>query len=248
MPSVTVTDLIKRVRFGLDMDDDQWVDDVEILRELNVVRPRLDAMIARAGGGLYERVSLTTPSTVEEFVLDPSGIAPDIMAVVGVWVDGGTGDYVQLHRLDPNVIYESNFWLTPGDLRGYYIQLESNGDINIVLRPPVSTGSTIVVMFVPEPLTMVESGQVAGESISTLRYPEGWEEWMVLEVQRVLDTREETINALREQRKTEIEKEIERFASDRLWAQGPRVRDVRAVEPGINSPFIGLDPSNWYWL
>lgn len=250
MALVSVTDLIARVRFGVDADgsavDPQWVTDAVILRELNVVRPRLDAMVARAGHGLYELITITGGTDVDEFVLDPTGIAPDVLAIVGVWIED-VGDYRQLRRADPNLLYESTYDLTPGFATKYYLRHESNGDINIVVRPVNSSG-TIAVKFVPAPLILVTASPVAGTSTDSVRYPEGWEEWLVLEVQRVLDTREESLNTVREQRKVEIEREIDKAATDRLWAQGPTVRDVRGAVDSINSPFINFDPESWYWL
>lgn len=61
-------------------------------------------------------------------------------------------------------------------------------------------------------------------------YPNGWEEWLVLEVARQGAGREETVNSTIEQRKKEVEYDVQRMAADRLFAQGPKVRDVRGME------------------
>lgn len=61
-------------------------------------------------------------------------------------------------------------------------------------------------------------------------YPNGWEEWLVLEVARQGAGREEAVNSTIEQRKREVEADVQRMAADRLFTQGPKVRNVNGVE------------------
>lgn len=61
-------------------------------------------------------------------------------------------------------------------------------------------------------------------------YPNGWEEWLVLEVARQGAGREDAVNTMVETRKREVQDDVRMMASDRMFAQGPRVRDVRGME------------------
>lgn len=103
--------------------------------------------------------------------------------------------------------------------------------------------------LVDETGTGDEVALLNAEQVNYVDYPNGWEEWLVCEVARVALLREETQNPALETRMRLIEGEVERMAADRLFAQGPKVRNVDRTQrdPWQVSGALG-SIEDWYWL
>lgn len=236
MPSVPVSTLLTRIDDITDNDNPNWVSETMKLRWLNAARPRLDSVIARAGWPL--NISLYTVSATGAPAYDT---AVQVMAVAGVfeYKDGRYRSLRNGHVMDRRTD-------VAGDAREFVVY-DTGGTTRIEFRPAPATG-TYRVYYLPQPLVMVTGSPGVGQE-SSVNYPSGWEEWMVLEAARQAHGREEAENANVERRIREIERDIERMASDRLFGQGPRVRDVRASQEDHWSISAMLDSgNNWVWL
>lgn len=317
-----VIQLLKRVRDITDMDGDQYVEDIVLLRWLNVANHRLTAMIARAGWPVdyvVDQVEVENDDISGGMTLEQTA-----MAILGVYeIISDT----QIRALRATTIEERPFAISNGQSALYYSVTSSDGETVVNFRPLPTTGIyTVVYIPVPKKLIIpnlgvatspavvtvdaglgtftratgsylddgLQEGQIitwasfansgnndtfeiaaleddvmtvvsgtladevgSGDEVATVgssdqtnytTYPNGWEEWLVLETARQVTGREESVNSNIEQRKLEVEREIERAAGDRLWAQGPKVRDVRGTETD-DWTITGalMDPSNWLW-
>lgn len=235
MPAVTVADLITRIKDNCQLDNDKWTGEATLLRWLNAARPRLDAIIARSGW-------VVTPGNFA-IVADGSNTYDTLvqtMAIMGVFeVDNG------IYRPLKSSTVVHNPTERQGQALEYFAEENTaTGSTRVGLRPVPQTG-TYYVFYLAQPLTLVTGTPGAGQA-SSVNYPMGWEEWLVLEVTRQVFGREESENATAERRIREIERAIEREANDRLFAQGLRVRDTRQLldQWTVTS---ALDPSDWLW-
>lgn len=245
MAAVQVTELIERIRDITDCDSDQFVTDAMLLRWLNNARPRLESMIARAGWVLNMQVD-GTDSGPSDLVAGAIELNDEVMAIVAVYeyyTDGTTRILRSTHPTWPAV--------TTGSSAGFYF-VDGPGEIpggtttatRVHLRPVPQSGNYFVY-YLPVPVKLV-TGTPAADEDDEVNYPNGWEEWLVLEVARQVLAREESINPAIEQRKLEIEKSVVQMAGDRLFAQGPRVRDV--AYQGSDQSSLFTDPGSWLWL
>lgn len=246
MASVQVTELITRVRDITDCNDDQFVTDAMILRWLNNARPRLDAMIARAGWVL-NMASDGTDSGPSDLVNGAIEINDEVMAVVAVFEyfsDGSTRG--PLRSTHPTWVSET----TASASSHYFVDgpgITPSGvttKTRVNLRPVPQAGDYLVY-YIPVGDQLV-TGTPAADQDDEVNYPNGWEEWLVLEVARQVLAREETVNPAIEQRKLEIEKSVVQMAGDRLFAQGPKVRDV--ASQGTDQSSLLIEPWTWVWL
>jgi hypothetical protein len=164
------------------------------------------------------------------------------MAILGVY-EYENGGYRQLRAGDPQVLRDD---VTLNDASWFTAADTGTGGATVISLRPRPASGTYVVRYLAQPLVLVVSAPGAGQD-DDVNYPSGWEEWLVLEVSRQVAGREESVNQTNEQRAREIEREIERAAGDRIFSQGPRVRNVDRVERSrwVNEMTSAAD--EWYW-
>lgn len=243
MAAVTVATLLTRIRDCTDTDDDQFVDDAMLLRWLNNARPRLDSLIARAGWVLdYDGVGLEIDGSETEGI----SLGVSALAILGVYEVVSSTQYRQLR---PTTVMDDPFAVS-GARANRFFATNGGGTTNLTrinLRPLPSSG-LYSVLYLPVGDTLVTGTPGTGEA-SSVYYPNGWEEWLVLEVARQVSGREESLNMTNEDRKREIEKDVERMAGDRMFAQGPKVRNVDGRDRDnwrASAAISSVD--DWFWL
>lgn len=246
MPAVAVTELLTRIRDITDMDDDQFIEDAVLLRWLNAATPRLDQMILRAGwvmNAVGVSVETNTGGSDGTEGYDIGAEAAAIVAVVEFI------DSENVRPLRSTTLIDMPTPLPGTNATHYFVSNDTaSGNTVISLRPNPSGQKTYGVYYVAAPPTLVLDTPGPGEADEVI-YPSGWEEWLVLEVARQVCAREEVMNPLIEDRKRELERDIERMASDRLFAQGPTVRNVDRTERDNWTVSSAMrDPDTWLWL
>lgn len=246
MPSVPVTDLLTRVRDITDMNDDQFIEDEVLLRWLNAAVPRLDQIILRAGWVInYIGASFET-NTGGSDGTEGYDIGEQAAAIIAVYEAVSS---TEVRMLRATSAADKAVALPGTRATHFFVSNDTDtGNTVISLRPNPGGQATYAVYYIPASPTLVTGTPSAGEADEVL-YPSGWEEWLVLEVARQVNAREESMNPLIEDRKRELEKDIERMASDRVFAQGPKVRNVDRVERDnwtISSAL--MSPDTWTWL
>lgn len=236
---VPVTTVLERIRDATDSNDDGeegFVTNNMLLRWLNAAIPRFEMMMMRAGWVLdYTAMSIEANGSTDGYSSDGLGGGDKMMCIFGCWELISPTNVRQLRSVHP---FETPFAVPGTRAHGYFANDSGDdGATKIFLRPNPQTG-LYSVLYKPEPSPVDIDGDI--------NYPNGWEEWLVLECARQVTGREESRNVIIEDRKLEIEREVERMASDRLFAQGPRVRDVR--NENFDPSVFLTDPTYWYWL
>lgn len=221
---VTAETMVTHVRQLSNMENRLTVEDPEIHSYLTKARKRLTSMLVRHG-----LVRAETTATITATGAGVYAFPSDFFSTISVFrVDGD-----RVHELK---LIDSGVRLTPsatptGQAQAYYAT-----DAGIVLYPAPPSG-TYYHVYVPDP------GEVTYES--TVNYPMGWEEYMEVDAAIQCLSKEETINPVLNQRRTDIVRAIQDEASMRNLREPYRLVDRR---PGRRGSVDGFqDPADVWW-
>jgi hypothetical protein len=217
VPTFTVQALIDRAKAAADMHDD-FVTDAQWIAWLNVEVPALETYLARAGYVLRESFHSFDANS------SPTGyVIPTPLAIVGVYhVTDSVGRLRRLRAADPLVrMRQFPGLVDAGDATEFYAQ--SAGDNVVLYLYPAPSSGTYVTFYVPAPATLTTVA-------STVSYPLGWEERLVLRLARRARMKEETGTSEIDAALREVDQQIDEAVWSRLLAQTPAVRNVDAVE------------------
>lgn len=222
---VNETGLIQRAAAYADMQDD-FVKPKQWLQSANYWHKRLSVKIARLGYPINQvDVSITLNGSVDYSVPEP-------LAFVALFFVRSDGSYKKLERLNPVQRRTSNP-PTTGDPKYFHIRRVGNNCIfNFYPNP---TSGTVVAATVPHPDTLTLASSVS--------YPLGFEEFIVVNMAIFALGKEETINPRLEATLQEVTAHIEDSVTSYMLSDGARIRDVNKDD--INA---WADPTSWIFF
>jgi hypothetical protein len=242
--------MLTRVRDIIDADDDQFITDAVLLRWLNAAVPRLDSMIARAG---WIMNTITDNQDMAATVFPYMTLTREALAIVAVYESPSSSSASpRFLRSVSQVEALARTRSGASQANWFYVKDEDDGAgaTNTQVYPvPDPASGTYATVYIPHGYTLVAGTEAAGET-NEVKYPGGWEEWLVLETARQALGREEVVSSNIEERKREIERGIEQMSSDRLFTQGPRVRNVsyQGTDLSARLDTVLYSPESWLWL
>lgn len=240
MPTITTQTLVDRARAAADMHDN-FVTDAEWMSWATQERMALDLLLARSGWVQdYDTVTYTVTGT-ENGVFD-FGLT-SVMAVIGVWESGTAG--VRRLQLEDSV----NFFrqlngstIAVGHPKSYRVKA-NNDALSFNFWPTPSTGTVLVALYIDHPATLSLSG-----GTTSVIYPMGWEERIVLGMARKALEKEESDSTPILRRMKEMESQIEELCWSRVTAEAPSVRNVDLDTRGWTDRFVFPPWQQWAWL
>jgi hypothetical protein len=207
MPSTTYTDILDRARSTADMRDSDFVTPTDWLRWANLEKYALDVTIARAGIILKEgREDITATGAAQYEINDP-------IAVLGVY-ELRDGRYRRLRSsdtMDGAGFHQTN---VTGQGQIYRVFQNTLGKISIQFYP-IPTDGTYQVFIVPQDAALTTS--------SSVNYPLGWEERIVLGMAKRALSKEESPTKHVDDLMAQTDRLIEEAAWDRLFAANQRI-------------------------
>ncbi len=227
MAQIQVSTLLQRVEDAVDMEN--FVDQAVLLRWLNAIYPRFKSKLLRMGWAApIETINLSTGS---------GSYGLEVLAVVGVYMKDGSS----YRKLRP-IYHDSKPSTETGTPEAFRVTFLEGAAFRIDLFPEPAPGTfdsqTFLMDYVAAHTPLAVT---AGAGLATsLLMPNGWEEWLVLQLARKCLAREETINPAIENEFERVEKDIEQQIRDHVWASA-RIRNTdTAYEDASN-------PSDWIW-
>ena len=235
MPSYTGTELIARAMAAADMHDN-FVTATIWLQWASLERYALELFMARSGWPTDLATATITVTGAEAGEFTAAG-DPDMMAVVAVHhVDSS-----DLRRLAYNdtVSFLRQLPATPtqtGDPNYYRVKRDNDG-ITFNFYPNPAVGMRVLVTYIPMP------GQLT-TTASTVNYPMGWEERIVLGMARRALAKEESDTSDVRAQIREIEQQIEELAWNRVMSESPKVRNTDLFNLSLTLP----SREHWAWV
>lgn len=213
MPTILTAELVERAKAAADMHDNfvtlrQW------LTWASLERMALDLLIARAG---WTQAFATTTITVDgsedgEFTPDTTS---GIMAIVAIHQVSPQGTRL-LRTADPATFLRT---LPGGEQRGNATHFRARQDEDTLILnffPEPAAGETYLVTYIPHPRRLTTADEVGYDT--SVSYPMGWEERIVLGMaRRALEKEESDSTGIRLQI-TEMERQIEELIQSRAGA------------------------------
>lgn len=234
MAAVTLQTLIDRAKAASDVQD-EFVSQVEWTTWANTEVLLLENFLLRVGYVLRENtVSITaTGATSYSLTQDP-------MAVLAVYEVKDS----RWRRLRPGDLVDGPGGIdtvTTGAAQQYRFIQDATGVLQLLLWPNAASGSYKVrVVTAPTALASLSS---------SVNYPAGFEERIVLGMARRALAKEETVNTVLEQHLREIEQHIEEVAVNRVFSAHQAIRNTDHIERawGWSSSMPGMPyPAHWY--
>lgn len=246
MPVTTVTDLIDRAKATSDMRDN-FVTPAQWVAWASQERLALDLFLARSGWTLpFTDFNITvTGSEGGNYVVNPTG---GVMAIVCVLQYDTSG------RVRPLEAQNSVDFLKriPGytGSSGYastYRVSWSGDNLTLNMFPEPKAGETYKVVYIPHPKKLAISSPGSWEETS-VSYPMGWEERIVLGMARRALIKEESSTSDVDSEIGLWDSRIEEACWNRVLSNSPSVRNVDTTHYGwtdrYNFPPFGL----WTWV
>jgi hypothetical protein len=207
----------------------------------------LSIFLARAGWTLNVRTQTITVTGSESgrFELGSQPLA--IVAVHQIATDGRVRPIEHNNAVD--FLQQTVGASRPtGDPREYRATWDQDDD-SVVLNfyPEPAVGVQILVSYIPHPLKLVLSGAVAETSASSVNYPLGFEERIVLGMARRALAKEESDTREILGQIAECESYIEQGVYDRVFAQHTAVRNVDSTVRGWCSSVVYPSHSSWWF-
>ena len=247
MPSTTVTSLIDRAKAISDMTDNfvtpgQWV------AWASQERLALDLFLARSGWTLpFSDFNITVAGNeAGAYVVNPTG---GVMAIVCVLQYDSSGRVRALEH-ENGVDFLRRVPGYTGSPRGhsrYYRTSWSGDNITLNMYPEPSAGETYKVVYIAHPKRLAISSPGTWEETS-VAYPMGWEERVVLGMARRALIKEESSTTAIDSEIGLWDSRIEEACWSRVLSSSPAVRNVDpthyAWTDRYSYPPFGL----WVWV
>lgn len=247
MPTVTVSTLISRAKAIGDFRDN-FVTPTQWTTWATQERLALDLFLARSGWTIpMTNFNITvTGSEAGSFSVNPTG---GVMAIVCVHEYDSAGRIRMLHHQDTVGFLRQNPGGTAvpaGDSKYYRVQW-SGDNLTLNLFPEPKTGETYRVVYIAHPKGLVTSGAGSWEETS-VAYPMGWEERIVLGMARRGLIKEESDTRAVDSEIALWESRIEEACWNRVLTSSPAVRNTDTQNYGWTDRF-SLPPYHaWTWV
>ena len=247
MPTVTVSTLIDRAKAAADMRDN-FVTPTQWTTWATQERLALDLFLARSGWTLpLTDFDITvTGSEAGSFTVNPTG---GVMAIVCVYQYDSAGRVRMLENQDAVTFLRR----TPGysgSPRGhstYYRVTWSGDNLTLNLYPEPNTGETYRVVYIAHPKKLVVSSPGTWEETS-VSYPMGWEERIVLGMARRALIKEESSTTAIDSEIGMWESRIEEACWNRVLSTSPSVRNTDQLHYGWTDRFSVPPFTLWTWV
>ncbi len=241
----TTTELVQRAQLAADMHDgpftpEQWM---FFATRSNIA---LSVFLARAGWTQNVKTQTITVDGTEAgaFTLTSNPLA--IVAIHQVGTDGNVRR-IKLNNAVDFLHQTVASTATQGDPTEYRVLWDQDNDayvVNFYPQPP--SGTQFLVSYIPHPSKLVIGTAGAGEATS-VKYPLGYEEWVVLEMAIAAKDTEESDTAGLERRFAKLQSTIEESVSDMVFA-GATVRNVDNAERWWTRHITYPAPSEWWFV
>lgn len=244
---VPVTDIIKRAQLAADMHDGpftpaQWC--------FWATQGNISLSVFLARNGWTKNVKTTTitvtGSEAGAFSLAAKSVTP--LAIVAIHQIDSSG---RVRRIKTNNAVDflrqtvSGTAVTgnPDEFRVVWDQ--DNDDYVINFYPQPTSGMQFLVSYIPHPKKLVTGTPAAGEA-SSVTYPLGFEEWVVLDMAVNAKDTEESDSSPLLRRMERCQSMVEQAVWDAVFADA-KVRNVDEVERGWREHLV-YPPSTEWWF
>lgn len=247
MPSVTTTELIDRAKAAADMRDN-FVTPTQWLYWATQERLALDMYLARSGWALplVDFNITVTGAEAGTFNINPTG---GVMAIVCVYEFDTAGRIRQLQNQDAITFLKRKPGYTGSPIghSNYYRVLWSGDNLTLNLYPEPNTGETYRVVYLAHPKKLVLSSPGAWEETS-VAYPMGWEERVVLGMARRALVKEESSTSAIDQEISLWDSRIEEMCWNRVLSESPTIRNADQLHYGWSDRFALPPVTYWTWI
>lgn len=255
MPTVTVTELVDRAKAASDMRDN-FVTPTQWLYWASQERLALDLFLARSGWTQgFSTFNITvTGSEAGNYPVNPTG---GVMAIVCVYQYDTTGRIKMLEHQDPISFLKRvpGYVGSPSGHANYYSvrygydngTLDDKDMLTLQMYPEPSTGETYRVLYIPHPKKLVISSP-SGWQESSVSYPMGWEERIVLGMARRALIKEESETRGIDSEIGMWDSRIEEACWDRVIASSPSVRNVDQTHYSWLDRLSIPPHGTWIWV
>jgi hypothetical protein len=247
VPSTTVSKLVDRAKATADMRDN-FVTPEQWTTWATQERLALDLFLARSGWTLpLSDFNITvTGSENGVYNVNPTG---GVLAIVAVYEYNAAGRIRMLQHAD-SVGFLHQVPGASGTPKGSSILFRANwsGDnLTLNLYPEPTPGDTYRVTYIAHPKALVLSAPGAWEETS-VSYPMGWEERIVLGMARRALIKEESDTGAIDQEIALWESRIEEACWNRVLTSSPSIRNTDRMTYGWTDR-LSLPPfSFWVWV
>lgn len=235
MPAFTVQQLIDRAAAIADMHDN-FVTPAQWCRWYDIEARALELFIARSGW--VQDLAATSDAVSGTITL--TGVP---LAVLGVY-EVRDGRYRAL-KFQNQVDFTRQSYSSPADTGDahYYTVLTSNSsdDVTIQFYPKPASGTYRALYLAGRTDSPVTEA-------SSVRWPLGWEERIVLGMAEKALTKEESDTRPIEKLIAREEQTIEEFCWSRQMANSAHVRNIDRTERGWSDDMTFGPYESWYWL
>lgn len=247
MPTTTVADLVDRAKAVSDMRDN-FVTPTQWLYWASQERLALDLFLARSGWPLnMEDFDITvTGAEAGDYAVNPTG---GVMAIVCVYQYDSSGRIRLLENQDAVSFLKRapGYTGSPSGNANYYRAIVSGDGLVLNLYPEPKAGETYRVVYIPHPKKLVLSSPGAWEETS-VTYPMGWEERIVLGMARRALIKEESETRSVDQEIALWDSRIEEACWSRTLASSPSVRNVDLLHYGWVDRLSIPPLTYWTWV
>lgn len=125
---------------------------------------------------------------------------------------------------------------------------QANDRLSLGFYPEPSTGTTLSVSYIPEPLRLTLDASPASGYANSVKYPMGWEERIWLGMARRALAKEDTDTTEIRRLIAECESGIEEAVFDRVLGSSPTVRNLDLSRRGWDKTVAYPAPSNWWFF
>lgn len=245
MPLVTTSTLVDRAKAASDMRDN-FVTPAQWMLWATQERYGLELFVARAGWAMNISNFDFTVTGAEAGVF-PITSVPGIMAIVAVHEYTTTG--VRQLKYQDAITFLHQLPGNTTNTRGHSIAFRAlwTGDnVSMNLYPEPNTGESYRVTFLVHPKPLALSTTTGYDTSVT--YPMGWEERIVLGMARRALIKEESETRAIDSEIQLWESRIEETCWSRVLSESPSVRNVDQNEYGWTDRLNYPPPMGWVWL
>lgn len=252
MPIIQYTELIDRAAAAADMTDN-YITQNQLLYWLNKENLALATLIARSGWVENIQSFTITPTGAEvgKFILNFPLIP---LAIVSVHeVAPNTQSVRALKHQNPVEFLRQipGSTVNPfGHSKEYrVIWDQTNDQLYLNFYPEPAAGiSTYLVQYIPAPLKVVTNVTDATRQATSVVYPLGWEEHIVLGMAREALDKEESDTSRVVKKIDEMDRRIEEHCYGRVLSSVPTIRNSDSDERGWQDKMIYPPPLQYFWI